>query len=245
MQQPREAASPRGNDYRGNQGQGQDDDADEASRPDVPIMRRRVDARSDHIPQYQRQRSLRRENSGPAPSAERVIIENPPTAFPYAASSDSESGGKSEDRAQRFKARSRSRRLDTQASDRDEPRPPSINRDRIIINPVVYEDAGKEDYRIYRPMSPVFEDVDTFDDFQFAFPAEEPSKDTELSDLETPTTESESVQKSDRPLSNILTAPGIYSSAYSGTAELGTQHDVNLTILYDPKGQKQPLFRWL
>lgn len=94
-------------------------------------------------------------------------------------------------------------------------------------------------------MSPVFEDVDMFDDFQFTFPTEEPSKDTELSDLETPTTESESVQKPDRPLSNILTAPGIYSSTYSGTAEIGAQHDVNLTILYDPKGQKQPLFRWL
>lgn len=142
-------------------------------------------------------------------------------------------------------ARSRPRRLNTQSSDRDVPRPPSINRDEVIINPVVYEDAEMEDYRIYRPMSPVFEDVDTFDDFQFAFPAEEPSKDTEMSDLETPTTESESTQKPEHPPSNIVPAPGIYSSTYSGTAELGAQHDVNLTILYDPKGQKQPLFRWL
>ncbi|UKZ62641.1 uncharacterized protein TrAtP1_003881 [Trichoderma atroviride] len=210
------------------------------------MTRRRVDARSDHIPQYQRQRSLRRENSGPAPPAERAIIENPPTAVFHAASSDVESDGESEGRARRFKARSRSRWLNRQASDRDdEPRPRSIDRDRIIINPIVYEDAEKEDYRIYRPMSPVLEDVDTFDDFKFTFPTEEPSKDTELSDLETPTTESESMQKPDRPLSNILTAPGIYSSTYSGTAELGAQHDVNLTILYDPKGQKQPLFRWL
>ncbi|KAM0481565.1 hypothetical protein ACHAPX_003676 [Trichoderma viride] len=243
---PREAASARGGDYRGRQGQGQDDDADEASRPGVPMTRRRVDARSDHIPQYQRQRSLGRENSGPAPSAERVIIENPPTAVPYAASSGGESDGESDRRDRRFKAPSRSRWLNPQTSDRDdEPRPPSIDRNRIIINPIVYEDAEKEDYRIYRPMSPVFEDVDTFDDFQFTFPTEELSKDTELSDLETPTTESESVQKPDRPPSNILTAPGIYSSTYSGTAELGAQHDVNLTILYDPKGQKQPLFRWL
>lgn len=125
------------------------------------------------------------------------------------------------------------------------PRPPSINRDEVIINPVVYGDPEKDDYRIYRPLSPVFEGIDVFDDFQFAFPAEELSKDTELSDLETPTTESESIPKPDRPLSNILTAPGIYSSTYSGTAELGAQHDVNLTILHDPKGQKQPLFRWL
>jgi hypothetical protein len=211
----------------------------------VPIIRRRVDARSDQIPQYQRRRSLRRENSGPAPSAERVIIENPPTAVPYAASWDGESDGGSEDRGQRFQGRSRSRWLNREASDRDEPRPPSIDRDRIIINPIVYEDAEKEDYRIYRPMTPVFEDVDAFDDFQFTFPTEEPSKDTELSDLETPTTESESIQKPDRPLSNILTAPGIFSSTYSGTAEVGAQHDVNLTILHDPKGQKRPLFRWL
>ncbi|PNP37352.1 hypothetical protein TGAMA5MH_10729 [Trichoderma gamsii] len=245
-QQSREAASARGGDYRGRQGQEQDDDADEASRPDVPMTRRRVDARSDHVPQYQRQRSLRRENSGPAPSAERVIIENPPTAVPYAASSDGESDGESDRRDRRFKAHSRSRWLNPQTSDRaDEPRPPSIDRDRIRINPIVYEDAGMEDYRIYRPMSPVFEDIDTFDDFQFTLPTEEPSKDTELSDLETPTTEGESIQKPDRPLSNILTAPGIYSSTYTGTAELGAQHDVNLTILYDPKGQKQPLFRWL
>ncbi|KAH8121649.1 hypothetical protein LI328DRAFT_158084 [Trichoderma asperelloides] len=242
VQQSREAGPPRGSDY--DRRQGHDDDADEASRPEVPIIRRREDARSDHAPRYQRQRSPRRARSPPA-HAERVIIENPPTAFPYAASSDSESENEGDDRARRPEARSRPRRLNTQSSDRDVPRPPSINRDEVIINPVVYEDAKIEDYRIYRPMSPVFEDVDTFDDFQFAFPAEEPSKDAEMSDLETPTTESESTQKPERPPSNTMTAPGIYSSTYSGTAELGAQHDVNLTIMYDPKGQKQPLFRWL
>ncbi|KAL7926663.1 hypothetical protein ACQKWADRAFT_281025 [Trichoderma austrokoningii] len=213
---------------------GQDDDADEASRPGVPFIRRRVDASLDQISQYQRRRSVRRENSGSAPSAERVIIENPATA-----SSDSEG-----DRAQHFQ-RSRSRWLNPQASDGDEPRPPSIDRDRIIINPIVYQDAEKDDYRIYRPMTPVFEDVDLFDDFQFTFPTDEPSKDAEMSDLETPTTESGSMRKSDGSLSNILTAPGIYSSTYSGTAELGALHDANLTILYNPQGQKKPLFQWL
>lgn len=239
MQQPREAGPPRGSDYQGRQGH--DDDADEASKPEVPVIRRRVDARSDHIPQYQRRRSLRRDSSGPALAAERVIIENPRTSFPRAASSDSESESEKEDRVRGFKARSRSRRLNTEASDRDVP---CLNRDGVIINPIVYENAEEEDYRIYRPMSPVFEDVDMFDDFRFVFPTEEP-KDAELSDLETPTTENESIQKPERPISNILTAPGIYSSTYSGTAELGGQHDVNLTILYDPKGQKKPLFRWL
>ncbi|UKZ79218.1 hypothetical protein TrVFT333_006968 [Trichoderma virens FT-333] len=108
-----------------------------------------------------------------------------------------------------------------------------------------YEHAEGDGYRVRRPVSPIIEDIDAFDDFHFVLPAEDLSKDAELSDLETPTTESESTPKIERPLSPTLAAPGIYSSSYFGTAELGAQHDVNLTVLHDPRGQKQPLFRWL
>ncbi|KAM0262335.1 hypothetical protein ACHAQJ_001804 [Trichoderma viride] len=240
---------PRGGDYYSRREY--DDEVDPASRPYAPVIRRRVDSRSGPIPQYQRQRSLGRESSGHGLAAERVIIAETPGPLPYESSSE-------DDDRQRFEPRRGYQdQLHSQVSDRDDARIPNVAREEVIIerqdetrpfepvNSAVYEDPDGERYHIYRPVSPVLEDLDTFDDFQFAFQAEEPSKDAELSDLETPTTESESTQKAERPLSNILTAPGIYSSTYSGTAELGAQHDVNLTIHYDPRGQKQPLFRWL
>lgn len=218
-----------------------DDEVEPASRPYV--IRRRVDARPGPVPQYQRQRSLGRVKR----TREGVIITESPTAFRYAGSSDGEDHEYFE----------RRREYEDQLPSQNDGRPPSVAKDEVIIerqdetrpfepvNPAGYADAEGDGYHIYRPVSPVIEDIDTFDDFHFVFPAEEPSKDAELSDLETPATESESTQKGERPLSNLLTAPGIYSSSYSGTAELGAQHDVNLTVLHDPRGQKQPLFRWL
>lgn len=207
--------------------------------------RRRVEARSAPIPQFRRQRSSGRESSGLGPSAEGPVIVETPAPVPYEGSSDDE-----DDR--RFGRRRRfEEEFNGRNSDREDARPRSVAGDEVIVerrdgrrpygsvNPAGYGDP------FYRPPSPVMDDIDTFDDFHFVFPAEESSKDAELSDLDTPATESESTQKVERPLSTVLAAPGIYSSSYSGTAELGAQHDVNLTILLNPSGHKQPLFRWL
>ncbi|KAL7904353.1 hypothetical protein GGI35DRAFT_200406 [Trichoderma velutinum] len=206
------------------------DEAEPASRP--VIIRSRVAARSPPSKLEQR-RTLGRESSGVELTPEGAVITESPTAFHHAASSDDED-----------RARVRRRR---DYNDQYDSRPV---RDEVIIERreeprARYVDTEADGYRFYRPVSPIIEDIDAFDDFHFVFPAEDPSKDAELSDLDTPTTESESTQKIERPLSNVITAPGIYSSSYTGTAELGAQHDVHLTLLHDPRGQKQPLFRWL
>lgn len=210
------------------------DEAEPSSGP--MILRSRV-TRSSPPPILRQRRTLGRESSGAEPTTEEAVITESPTAFHHAASSDDD------DRFTRFRRRrdydeqgdSRPAREEIIIERRDEDEPRARAR---------YVDAEEDGYRV-RPMSPIVEDIDAFDDFHFVFPAEDPSKDAELSDLDTPTTESESTQKVERPLSNAITAPGIYSSSYSGTAELGAQHDVNLTLLHDPRGQKQPLFRWL
>ncbi|KAH6608778.1 mg2+ transporter [Trichoderma cornu-damae] len=226
-----------------------DDVVEPASRP--YISRSRVDSRSAPAAQYQRRRSLGRESSGFEPTTEGVVLAETPIALRSAASSDGEDD-------QEFARRGvYGGRFNSQNSDRGEPRPASVARDEIIIerrdearpfepsNPAVYADFERNVYSSRRPVSPMMEDIDTLDDFRFVFPAEESLKDAELSDLETPTTESESTQNIERPPSSISNAPGIYSSSYSGTAELGAQHDVNLTTLHDARGQKRPLFRWL
>ncbi|UKZ53418.1 hypothetical protein TrVGV298_007210 [Trichoderma virens] len=213
------------------------DEAEPATRPFV--IRRRGDAR---------RRSFRRESTGVELAPEAAVITESPTAVRYVASSDGEDH-------ERFDRPIR------EYEDPYERRPPPVaTRDEVIIErqdgrsrrfesdvnpPPRYVDAEGDGYRVRRPVSPIIEDIDAFDDFHFVLPAEDLSKDAELSDLETPTTESESTPKIERPLSPTLAAPGIYSSSYFGTAELGAQHDVNLTVLHDPRGQKQPLFRWL
>ncbi|KAL7946702.1 hypothetical protein V8C42DRAFT_352261 [Trichoderma barbatum] len=223
---------------------GSNDEAEPASRPF--LMRRRVDARSAPAPQYQRQRSLGREGSGVELAPEEAVITESPSAFHHAVSSDNEDGGGFERRREDY----------DEVPSQYGPRPRIVEKEEVIIerrdktrrfesvNPTRYVDAERDGYRGYRPVSPIIEDIDAFDDFHFSFAAEDPSKDVELSDLETPA-EGESTQKVQRPLSSALTAPGIYSSSYSGTAELGAQHDVNLTVIHDLRGQEQPLFRWL
>ncbi|KAJ4855539.1 corA-like mg2+ transporter protein domain-containing protein [Trichoderma breve] len=209
---------------------------DEAEPSLGPMILRSRDTRSSPPPILRQRRTLGRKSSGAELTTEEAVITESPTAFHHAASSDDD------DRTTRFRRRrdydeqddSRPAREEIIIERRDEDEPRARAR---------YVDAEEDGY--LRPMSPIVEDIDAFDDFHFVFPAEDPSKDAELSDLDTPTTESESTQKVERPLSNVITAPGIYSSSYSGTAELGAQHDVNLTFLHDPRGQKQPLFRWL
>ncbi|RFU72016.1 mg2+ transporter [Trichoderma arundinaceum] len=223
-----------------------DDEVEPTSRPH--IIRRRVNSRTVR---YQRQPSLGRESFGIEPTADGVVITEPPAPIPYTSSSESEGSR----RAERYGVYGDQR--NSQIPERGEPLPPRVARDEVIIerrdetrpfesmNSAVYGEPERVGYPFHRPASPALEDLDAFDDFHFVLPSEEKSKDAELSDLETPTTEGESSHKVQRPLSDFLNAPGIYSSSYSGTAELGAQHDVNLTVVHDPKGQKQPLFRWL
>jgi hypothetical protein len=37
----------------------------------------------------------------------------------------------------------------------------------------------------------------------------------------------------------------VQSSVYTGNAEMGGSHTATLNVVHNPKGQKNPLFRWL
>ncbi|KND90120.1 hypothetical protein TOPH_05226 [Tolypocladium ophioglossoides CBS 100239] len=100
-------------------------------------------------------------------------------------------------------------------------------------------------HRPFRPPTLVGEDTDLFDSFNFSFPPAESSEEGELSDLESPGVEAESTQRDDEAGVKNSNATGIYSSHYTGNAELGGTHTATLTVLHDPKGQKRPLFNWL
>ncbi|KAL6854604.1 hypothetical protein J3F83DRAFT_475899 [Trichoderma novae-zelandiae] len=209
-----------------------DEEVETVTRPTV--TRRQADARPFPAAQYRRQRSLGRETSGVELNrerVERVVITESPTDVRYTSASDSEDDARFERRrayGDRF------------PGEPDEQATGAANDGKMFERIYVQGD----DYIRRRPVSPVIEDIDNFDDFHFTLPVEEPSQDAD-SDLETPTTESESTQKVEGPLSSLFTAPGIFSSSYSGTAELGAQHDVNLTVVPDLRGQTRPLFRWL
>lgn len=197
-------------------------------------IRRQADARSFPTAHYRRQRSSGREHLGVELNrerSERVFITESPTALRHADASNSED----DERVGRHRV------FEDGLPGETNDQAPGAASDGIYYGRTNVEE---HDYIRRRPVSPIFEDIDTFDEFQFTLPVEEPSKDAD-SDLETPTTESESTQKVEGSLSNLLTAPGIYTSTYSGTAELGAQHEADLAVLHDLRGQTQPLFRWL
>ncbi|KJK78621.1 hypothetical protein H634G_05996 [Metarhizium anisopliae BRIP 53293] len=104
-------------------------------------------------------------------------------------------------------------------------------------------DEGQAD-RGFRPPSPMGGDLDAYDEFNFLF-SKSASKDGELSDLESPAVDSDSAHRESRDISVVSNAKRIYSSHYTGSAETGGFHVAKLTELFDTKGKKRSLFKWL
>jgi hypothetical protein len=104
-------------------------------------------------------------------------------------------------------------------------------------------DDGQID-RGFRPPSPIGGDLDAYDEFDFLFPTSD-SKEDELSELEYPAVESDSPHREDRDGQGKSNAKKIYSSRYTGSAELGGAHAAQMTELFDTKGKQRPLFKWL
>lgn len=104
-------------------------------------------------------------------------------------------------------------------------------------------DDGQNDRGI-RPPSPMGEDLDAYDEFNFLFPTAD-SKGEELSDLESPVVDSDSAHREERDVLGTSSAKRIYSSRYTGSAELGGTHTAKLTEIFDVKAKKRPLFKWL
>ncbi|KAG8421522.1 hypothetical protein J3458_003395 [Metarhizium acridum] len=104
-------------------------------------------------------------------------------------------------------------------------------------------DEGQAD-RGFRPPSPMGGDLAAYGEFNFLFP-KSASKDDELSDLESPAVDSDSAHREDRDISIVSNAKRIYSSHYLGSAEPGGVHAAKLTELFDTKGKKRSLFKWL
>ncbi|KFG86985.1 putative Mg2+ transporter [Metarhizium anisopliae] len=104
-------------------------------------------------------------------------------------------------------------------------------------------DEGQAD-RGFRPPSPMGGDLDAYDEFNFLF-SKSASRDEELSDLESPAVDSDSAHRESRDISVVSNAKRIYSSHYTGSAETGGFHAAKLTELFDTKGKKRSLFKWL
>lgn len=118
--------------------------------------------------------------------------------------------------------------------------------ERVTPSPYpAYRDEDESRYP-YRPSSRMSDDGAPYDKFEFVLPSRsltETTNEADLSDSEP--TEVDDVRKVDAGKQNALKATGVYSSHYTGNAELGGNHTATLTVLHDPKGQKAPLFRWL
>ncbi|KAK2590919.1 hypothetical protein QQS21_011400 [Conoideocrella luteorostrata] len=119
----------------------------------------------------------------------------------------------------------------------------SRNRAAKSAEPEVIVLDDDQNDRDYRPSSPIGGDLDAYDEFSFLFPRTD-SNNGELSDLESPAVDMDSVHHEDRDTSMPSNAKKIYSSAYAGSAEPGGVHAAKLTELLDPKGKQRSLFRW-
>ena len=93
--------------------------------------------------------------------------------------------------------------------------------------------------------------VDAYESFDFQFPSRNSVSDTltggDASGSETPNSEDvvPTNSEKDNSLARVKQATRVFSSRYEGNAELGGTHHISLTEVHDPKGVKEPLFRWL
>jgi hypothetical protein len=100
------------------------------------------------------------------------------------------------------------------------------------------------------PPSIMMEGMDVYDKFRFAFMTgtrTDLTRDDDQSDMESSGADVSSASNVNGSNSSQKASPAsrIFSSYYTGNAELGGLHTATLTMLHDPRGQKQPLFRWL
>ena len=146
----------------------------------------------------------------------------------------------------------RSRRAPDQGSDRARSLSPVRRYYEEGPRAYVYKSGDADIYaleeeqpdRTLRPPSPIGGDLDAYDEFSFLFPKSQ-STDAELSDLESPAVESDSVHLQDRDMTGAFAAKRICSSLYIGSFEPGGTHSAKLTDLLDTRGLKRPLFKWL
>ncbi|RDA89977.1 hypothetical protein CP533_0853 [Ophiocordyceps camponoti-saundersi (nom. inval.)] len=100
------------------------------------------------------------------------------------------------------------------------------------------------DGSVARTNSPAGEDVDVLDGFDFVPPGAKAS--CRLSDLlDKAGQESDGSPKDDDESFRSADATCVFSSAYTGDAELGGSHGAALTVLHHGAGRKRPLFSWL
>lgn len=92
---------------------------------------------------------------------------------------------------------------------------------------------------------PGLEDMDMYECFEFECPRPEPFKNGDTSDFDTPSLDTSTAALDEKQTLRGTNATGIYSSRYSGDAELGGYHEALLTEIHNPKGIGRPLFRWL
>jgi hypothetical protein len=92
---------------------------------------------------------------------------------------------------------------------------------------------------------PGIEDMDMYDCFEFECPRPEPFKNGDASDFDTPSLDTSTAALDEKQTIKGTNATGIYTSRYSGDAELGGRHEALLTSIHNPKGIGRPLFRWL
>lgn len=142
----------------------------------------------------------------------------------------------SRDEVRRFANRRRTRRdsdADSKSGNSDD------NKD-------YWSDEDEYDIRI-KTRRPFQDEFEPYDKFELALSQQsfvESSRDPDQSDLDTGEIDELPAQKVD-PKSRGSQATSIFASRYTGDAELGGDHGVTLTALHGPRGQSQPLFRWL
>ncbi|KAF4437381.1 hypothetical protein FACUT_5763 [Fusarium acutatum] len=97
-------------------------------------------------------------------------------------------------------------------------------------------------------------EYDPYDKFDFSSRAQSitDSSKADDSDAESPESEETTIVMGpsslmkDESVSNSRSQMAlVHSSAYTGSAEMGGSHAAVLNLVHDPKGQKNPLFRWL
>ncbi|KAM0196791.1 hypothetical protein ACHAPI_005672 [Fusarium lateritium] len=140
--------------------------------------------------------------------------------------------------SRRFRSRSRSpgySRYNSPRNDRYVPPPPTA--------------GGSEWYSRSRAWSFSSDEDDPYDKFDFSPQSQSMTESSMAGDSDGDSPESEErtilprVEKAAAHTRSQLTL--VQSSVYTGNAEMGGSHTATLNVIHDPKGQKNPLFRWL
>ncbi|CAJ0546131.1 Ff.00g096040.m01.CDS01 [Fusarium sp. VM40] len=108
--------------------------------------------------------------------------------------------------------------------------------------------ADSEWYSRHREWSFSSNEYDPYDKFDFSSQGQSITESSMAGDSDAESPESEErtilskVEKAAHTRSQLTL---VQSSIYTGNAEMGGSHTATLNVVHDPKGQKNPLFRWL